>query len=379
MKILLIGEYYSNNLGDPLLCRTVERLILNSFPGSQITTFDMSGRIGYNSYFTPKHTAAAQKWFFRFSYRIPFLFNCFPFLRVLKEAKYRYFPAMNLLDSILKENTYDIAVFAGGSLFMDHFAAVLYGIVRRLNKKKIPVIFHACGMSELSKDAQVVIQKALKYINVRSISLRDSYQKFCDIFSTNARVSETYDTALACSQFYSGEINPDTQIGIGVIQLPHLIPFQKALVEAVRQYTDSWKLFTNGSSYDNATAIEILNSIGISSKEQDWRIAPFPKCTQDLVDTITSFRGIISFRMHSQIVAASFGVPSFGFVWNNKLATFYDKLGYPEHYSIPDGEIPIEKVEIALSADGGQISAAASQLGQYSELSLISEIKRILL
>ena len=43
MKILLVGEYYSENLGDPLLCQTVEKLIAREYPGAQIIPFDMTG------------------------------------------------------------------------------------------------------------------------------------------------------------------------------------------------------------------------------------------------------------------------------------------------------------------------------------------------
>ena len=36
MKILLIGEYYSENLGDPLLCQSVERILAEGYPEAEI-------------------------------------------------------------------------------------------------------------------------------------------------------------------------------------------------------------------------------------------------------------------------------------------------------------------------------------------------------
>ena len=45
MKVLLIGEVYSENLGDPLLCGTVEHLIRQRYPDAEIVNFDMSGMV----------------------------------------------------------------------------------------------------------------------------------------------------------------------------------------------------------------------------------------------------------------------------------------------------------------------------------------------
>ena len=44
MRILVIGERYSANLGDPIICETVKYQILENFPDAEIVFADISGR-----------------------------------------------------------------------------------------------------------------------------------------------------------------------------------------------------------------------------------------------------------------------------------------------------------------------------------------------
>lgn len=38
--------------------------------------------------------------------------------------------------------------------------------------------------------------------------------------------------------------------------------------------------------------------------------------------------------MHSQIIAASFGIPCYGISWDNKISEFFSKLGFPQNESV---------------------------------------------
>lgn len=49
-----------------------------------------------------------------------------------------------------------------------------------------------------------------------------------------------------------------------------------------------------------------------------------------LVKTISRFQSIISFRLHSHIIAASLGIPSVAVVWDDKVRGFFGKIGHPE-------------------------------------------------
>ena len=163
MRILLIGEYYSTNLGDPVLCQTVENSIYESFPDVEVVPFDMSGNTGFNSRYTPKVYYNSRKILFGVLNRIPLVEKKSVIFRAIKPWQERYLITMCMLDHVLSLKKYDLAVFAGGSIFMDYFSGVIYGIIRQLSKKRIPVIFHACGMSKLTDDTTITLRKALKY------------------------------------------------------------------------------------------------------------------------------------------------------------------------------------------------------------------------
>ena len=375
MKILLVGEYYSRNLGDPVLCQTVEHSILDAFPDAQIIPFDMSGKTGFDTYFKPTHYSYAQKWYFRLAYRAPFLLRHFPLCRVIQQDTDRYTRTICMLDSILEQESFDLAIFAGGSIFMDYFAGIIYGIVSRLASKKIPVVFHACGMSRLTEDTAYLLKKALNFKNIKSISLRDSYSRFLDQFHVSASVTETFDTALACSKYFTQNQVTISDIGVGIIGIPEYFEFQKAMVCSIQQSGNSWKLFTNGSPTDWEMAIHILNDLDIPASEQRKFIVSNPRNAEELIKTVTGFRKIIAFRMHSQIVAVSYGVPSFGFVWDDKIKDFYNKIGMPNNCKKPNDPITGREIESSLCVEGEQLRNLAVNAGESSQKSLIKQIR----
>lgn len=373
MKILLIGEYFSQNLGDPVLCQTVEHSIMDAFPDAQVIPFDMSGKTGFDTYFNPTRYSPAQKWYFRLAYRAPFFLNRFPLCRVIQQDTDRYMRTMCMLDIVLEQGAFDLAIFAGGSIFMDYFAGIIYGIVSRLNRKKIPIIFHACGMSGLTEDTSYVLQKALNYKNIKSISLRDSHSRFLNQFHVNVSVTETFDTAMACSKYFSPNQATFADIGVGIIGIPAYYEFQKVLIHTVHQSGETWKLFTNGSPHDREIAISLLNDLDIPSSEKF--IVRNPRNAEELINTVTGFRKIVSFRMHSQIVATSYGIPSFGFVWDDKIKDFYTKIGMPSNCKKPNAPISWREIESRLCVDGERLRDLAVNAGESSQKSLIEQIR----
>ena len=51
MRVLLIGECYSDNLGDSVICETVAKILADSFDINTIDFLDLSGRIFYNTFY----------------------------------------------------------------------------------------------------------------------------------------------------------------------------------------------------------------------------------------------------------------------------------------------------------------------------------------
>ena len=373
MKILLIGEYYSENLGDPLLCQGVERILKERYPQAQIFSFDLTGRISSTEFYEPKsHPTAAwieQKLSDRFLY-----YRRAAILRAYEQDKDRCLRVWDSLGELLRKHRFELAVFAGGSLFMDYFAGVIHLVLRRLSLTRTKVLFHACGMSGLSEDGVYLLRQVLGSGQVVSISLRDSYEGFTELFPVKARVRQTYDTALNCSRWYPKSTERRAEFGIGMID--RCYEQQMRLIQECMASGKSWMAFTNGSPYDQQYAAKLLTDAGIPPEKLGAYLAERPRTPEELISTVTGFDKIIAFRMHGQIAAASFGIPSFGIVWDEKLREFYRKLGFPQGCGeeVPD----FSRIEEVLSQYDDTIHARALAEGQESRDCLIEEVERAL-
>lgn len=374
MRILLIGECYSSNLGDGVICDTVANLIKEKYNNAVITRFDLSGRSDFGQYHTQYLDTKSFAWLCRIEYRIPWLINWHPFFREFKKDDIRYAISLGYLNTVLKDQ-YDLAIFAGGSLFMDYFAGMLYCVTYELNKRKIPMIFHACGMSTLNNNSIKLLSKALSRKYVKSISLRDSEESFEKTFP-KIRYCSTYDTAFNCYRFFKRSSHIEANIGIGVISLKEYRVFQTELIKYLLKTNISWKLFTNGADYE--TAKSILIELGIDNSNISKYLLDRPLTPAELVNTVTSFSKIISFRMHSQIIASAYGIESLGLIWDNKVFEMYKRLDLenccqaPEIESIFDGSIFNE------SMDKQKLICNAKFAAEHSKNELYEKIDRII-
>lgn len=373
MKILLVGEFYSDNLGDPLLCQTVQKLILQEYPDAKIIPFDLTGQVSKTEYYEPKLDLRMEKltkWFYdRFLY-----YRRFAILRAYNKDKIRAQRIWYRLKELRKQHRFDLVIFAGGSLFMDYFAGVINLILRQFAFSRTKILFHACGMSNLDGDAIYLLRQVLGLRNVVSISLRDSFDKFTELFPTKAKVVRTYDTALNCSRLWESSEEKKTQLGIGLID--RCYNQQLALIRYFRSRDIHWKAFTNGSPYDWEYAARLLMDAGVPEEKIHDYLEKRPVTVQELIDTVTGFEKIIAFRMHCQIVAASYGVPSFGFAWDTKVAEFYEKLGWPQGATA--GTENFEEVERLLAAYDPAIHSRALEQGEESCKCLMDAIRAAL-
>ena len=62
------------------------------------------------------------------------------------------------------------------------------------------------------------------------------------------------------------------------------------------------------------------------------KIITSPENAQELINTISKFKGIIAGRLHANIIGYSLGIPSIGIVWNNKCKLWGETIGYPERF-----------------------------------------------
>ena len=155
-KILIVGEIYSDNLGDGVLCKTVKNIIEENID-CEIELLDLSARDYYGEYFKYKWYEKIIKRMFLLAYKVN-LVNLGKINVLFKDRYYDKF-----------DRYYDLILFAGGQMFMDYFVFPIKKILNIASKKNIPVIFHACGAKKI-KD-KYLLKELQKQLSLNIIKL----------------------------------------------------------------------------------------------------------------------------------------------------------------------------------------------------------------
>lgn len=377
INILLVGEAYSSNLGDGVICETVNSLIEDKFLGAKVDVLDLSFRRNFlkydiqnkNDLQTPLST---KKVIFYKLLKLLYSNDLGEYALKKREIEKNKKELNNI--SLKK---YDLCIFAGGSLFMDYFCVPIAKIIKIMEKNKVPVMFNACGISE-NKNIffRWTMKNALQSSAVKSISLRDGYDDFIKRYKYKGKVDKTYDLAINCSSIYHVHRDYDSQIiGLGVMYIDKyeddITAFWRKMVSYLETRNISYKIFCNGDIYDY-NYIMNLKQQGIFKSEliEDRPVKP-----EELVKLIGTYKGIISFRMHSQIIATSMLIPSVAIVWNKKIIEFFRQIKREEYcYDIfSDIEI-IVKTMIKATLDMKQIN----YLKKKSKENMLNNIEMIL-
>lgn len=127
-------------------------------------------------------------------------------------------------------------------------------------------------------------------------------------------------------------------IGIGVIRGNIFTSYGKDFSEEnlLQLYQDiinglcgqGWRccIFTNGYSEDIQFARKLYSRV--KCKEVLMKEAPLN--AKELVFTISQFKGMVTARLHSCIVAYSLQIPTVAITWTNKVSDFMTLIGKPE-------------------------------------------------
>lgn len=321
LTILLIGEIKSDNVGDQIIGISVYNLINEQFPNAQIDSLDLSGRDGRIREYTIFEYVRLLNYY-------PFLFfhrYQFPCARRFVTT-IRYIKTMISLMRKIREKHYNIVLFDGGALFQDYFSELIELVVKESSKFCDKILFHACGLGELSEYSVRCLARAFRNNKVSGISLRDSFQKFANLFPDISFI-KTFDTALNCSRIFpfSQKESKKTEIGVGCISVPETFDIQCELVNALMCSDNSWKLFTTGEPADYRTAEKLLMQCKVDNPME--HLCYCPQCPDELIKIVNSFDSIISFRLHSLVLCASYGVPLTGIIWDQKVKFFLEGVG----------------------------------------------------
>lgn len=334
MKILILGVYYSNNLGDGVICECVQFLLHRQFPAAELHIADLLDR----HQFEPERDLTSLKQLRRDRRRIRLRRIATRWLhwdKTMKDAENMARSARPQLDRLLAEQ-WDLVVIAGGQLLMDKYALVLAELLTQFSTQNVPVVLNACGIGPMeSAAAKRRLFQVLEGGAARSISCREPAEGLTRL-GLCVPVRETADPALWSAQCYSLPTGgkSDGLIGLGVMYVSGcpehtVVRFWKQVVRELERRGRSWKFFVNGSAVDTVFAQHIFSRLALSGRFEDY-CAPQPERPEELVRMIAGFSSILSFRLHSHIIAASLNIPSAAVVWDEKVRAFFQQMGCPE-------------------------------------------------
>jgi len=335
MKILLIGEIYSNNLGDQLVYETTRYQLEQIYPNASFEILDIMGRnkpvmkpqnINHN-----EPEVSHFKEYVRNNLGKNMFMNHVLSIRSARCLKSYY-------EKTIQSSKFDLAVFTGGQLVSDMFVEYIYFICKILSMKSIPYVFNAVGLGVINKISIQRYKKIFSASSMKAITCRSNADDFNRIFFDSDEIAvETFDTAVSVRELYNRNTYPSNEIvGLGIMyttRIPRveLLRFWTELIERLECDKINWKIFTTGCTQDYYLALDVLNSLQMHEKQKDKLLFDIPTSSKELVENIQEFSMIVSFRLHSHIIAYSYSIPSVAIYWDNKLVDFFKKINRNNH------------------------------------------------
>lgn len=351
MKVAVIGMYYASNLGDAVICNCVAKWFRDAYPTAQVDVIDING----NTKFEVQETVSLRI----LRKRQKNMNRDYWLTRHGFDDKVYFWSHKNIenrLDFYQKvaDRHYDAAVFAGGQIFMDWLSLDVCEFLKHFERTNTPVFFNACGVGiSVSRQIQEKVQNYLNSDNVKLISTRDDVAKIEQRYLKGGKKAiPTYDPALWAAETYPIRKKESQIIGLGVmycsqISVRKLIRFWSGVIKELDRKNIPWRMFCNGSMDDYNLGCAILEKLHL---DKETYLCPCAKIPEMLIEQIAGFHGMISFRLHSHIIAAAYDVPAIALVWDDKLRFFYGHLGHEERcMTIKDsGKQVVEQLELAL-------------------------------
>lgn len=383
MKILVIGLYGSRNLGDAVLCDCTVHVLREAYPDADMVVEDLLGRKEPDPYGIKDFSLEVQK---KDRRRNALRAAVSAWTSVDKVYDYE----RKVLDRNLARmraghvTDADAVVFAGGQILADSLALETAWFAAPYLRKGVPVCFNACGTGQqVSRRIRGILSSVLGHEAVRYIAVRDHAEEVRKMYRLKERdVEDVFDFGLLASQVYGVERSRDSgsPVGLGFMypvsqDALAVKAFWIRLIQFLEDRGIPWRAFCNGSGRDMGFAEFVLRDMPDVLDRHQGDLADIPRTQEELVRQIAGFRGILSFRLHSHILAASCGVPSVAFVWDDKLCSFFGKMGCPERaVSLPAGPEEVWDQFLAAEENGWNQDILRDGIRRSSEMLTSADI-----
>lgn len=369
MKIALINVKYSPNLGDGVIADCLESEIRKRVPGATVISIDVGGRDDFGR---GGSLAGKSLGLMRIVKTLPLWLQNRLYahlLPILINAKYGKPWEEQLRDC-------DAVVIGGGQLFQDVDLYFPMRIARAVRSapKGISIAVYAVGVSKTwSRQAARFFNSAFRHGNLRFVAVRDrASQQHWSLHFPSLEAHIARDPGLLAADHYGnaagtrGASNRKI-LAIGVSDLYELqqhsesaadvafgqIDFYQALIRRLGNSFDI-RLFTNGADLDNAF-IKKIEQTSDAKRDLGGTEVVFlepPTTPKELVSQITEADVVLSHRLHANIIAFSYGIPTVGLGWDNKLRSFFESTGRQDFYigsSETDIDTVVRKIHGALA------------------------------
>ncbi|MEE1082585.1 MAG: polysaccharide pyruvyl transferase family protein [Paludibacteraceae bacterium] len=338
IKVALVGLYFENNFGDPIIAKCTEWLLKNSNDSLQITKRLSLDKIRIQTKSNPTLVSriCLSVWG-RFGYS-------FFYEKYLYYFTYKYF--LEQLQDV------DVIIIVGGGLIKykaQYFWIYLPAMIDAAEKLGKKVIVNAVGVEGYDEDDYRCqkLKKALHSFSVRHISTRDDYKTLMESYFDGApkiACENVADPAVWTSECYGIKKRLDNKskvIGLGVargdifrdhginVTPEEIINIYSSIAIRLIKEGYSVEIYTNGASCDSSMVYEVSNRVQNLGYQIQSKI---PTTDIELIDMISKYKAIIATRLHSCIIAYSLEVPAIGLVWNDKLKLFGEKIGNPSYF-----------------------------------------------
>lgn len=238
-------------------------------------------------------------------------------------------------------------MLGGGVIKFSHqiIAQPMCEILNISQSKNIPVMLSAVGVEgyDAGFEECLRLKNALNLDCVKTITTRDDIDTLEKFYIVNKKITtgKVADPACSIAELYTHTSIKETPvIGLGIgrkglfedygrlEEESQIIEFWKKLYAEISSNGYKCVLFTNGLPADYQMALEIKRQLNLS----DDSVAPRPKTVEELTALIANIDAAIVTRLHSSIIAYSYGIPSIGLVWNSKQLMFGNSIGHPERF-----------------------------------------------
>lgn len=324
-SVLFVGLVNDSNLGDPLIVKIVKSIYSDFLFGGK-GTYDI---------FDLKSFSTTNDSSIKFSVDINDLFVGDISKRRTQQERIEY-QSSAILDFI---NNYDVIIITGGGIisykfyYLEHICAII-DACEKLNKK---IIINSVGIEDYSRnDSEFKFWK--RYLNsncIKYFSTRDYIDELRNDWICNENIITEFvpDNVILLDRYTNIKRNIESDIiGVGLIRQSvyddfYGLSFSEKLVEF---YTDvakvleksgvKYEFFTNGVPSDLYILKEVEKHLGHVCK------VSIPYSTDSLIGIISGYRGLITARMHSMIIAYSLGIPFISLNWHKKVKFFNELI-----------------------------------------------------